>query len=150
MTKHRGRPLDWSAWLLVLDAALYGLLYGALGLVFPAFGDWSIAPLAHLSPTQFSADPLHGVWLREVVSISLTRLVLALIVLIVALGAVRAGLRWAFLVSLLYGALLIREVLNELQTGVTPIFWTGVFFAALWAVSFALGVTGGGLAQKRA
>lgn len=138
---HQGsRLLAWSAWLLAIDAALYALLYGALGAAFPAFGDNQIASLAHLSPDLFRVDPLHAVWLREVVSISLTRLVLALIVLIVALGAIRTGQHWAYLVSLLYGALLLREVFNELQIGVTLIFWTGVFVAALWALSGVLGL----------
>ncbi len=144
MTRHNAQLVNWGAWLLTADAALYGLFYGALGIVFPAFGDGQIAPLAHVSLDQFTADPLHGVWLREVVSISLTRLALAAIVIIVAFGAARAGQLWAYLVSLIYGALLMREMFNELQTGLSPIFWTGAFFAALWALSFALGLAGMG------
>ncbi|SRR5581483_529036 len=130
--------LKWTrfaAWLLAIDAVLYGLLYGVLGMFFPAFGDPQIAKLAGVSPAEFNADPLHGIWIREVVTVSFSRGVIALLVLVVAIFGLRSG-RWIHIISLLFGVLLVRGTLAELEEGVTFIFIMGVALVVLWLVAF--------------
>ncbi len=125
-------------WLFIVVAILYGLLYGVLGVIFPAVGDAQIARLAGLPLARFQVDPLHGIWIREVITVSITRLFVAVLALLAVWSSLTSGRRWALLASLVFGLLLLRGVQSELEEGVTFILFTGSALAALWLVSFVL------------
>lgn len=127
-----------GVWLFIAVASLYGLLYGLLGAFFPAVGDAQIARLAGLPLARFQVDPLHGIWIREVITVSITRLFVAVLALLAVWSSLTSGRRWALLASLVFGLLLLRGVQSELEEGVTFILFTGCALAALWLVSFIL------------